>query len=114
MINTSMYGYNAPTMPTTPVVSQGSMPQWVQGETAAKAYLVAPNSSVLLMDSEKETFYIKSADASGMPLPLRIFDYKERTAQTQAPQEAFITREEFEKRLAELTTPKGKKVKDDE
>ena len=68
------------------------------------------------MDSEKETFYIKSADASGMPLPLRIFDYTERTQVTPAaiPAENYVTREEFEKRLAELTTPKGKKVKDDE
>lgn len=50
---------------------------WVQGESAAKAYPVAPGSNVLLMDSEGECFYIKSTDASGMPLPLRVFEYKE-------------------------------------
>lgn len=38
------------------------------------------------MDSESNSFFIKSADTSGMPLPLRIFDYQERTAQ-QAPQQ---------------------------
>lgn len=53
---------------------------WVQGEAGAKAYPVSQNSSVLLMDSEAEVFYIKSTDMSGMPLPLRIFDYKERTS----------------------------------
>ena len=53
---------------------------WVQGEEAAKSYLCAPGNSVLLMDSEKSSFYIKTVDASGMPQPLRIFDYTERTA----------------------------------
>ena len=53
---------------------------WVQGEEGAKAYMVAAGNSVLLMDSENSAFYIKSTDASGMPLPLRVFDYKERAA----------------------------------
>lgn len=52
---------------------------WVQGEAAAKAYPVAPSKTTLLMDSEKSTFYLKSADGSGMPMPLRVFDYTERT-----------------------------------
>jgi hypothetical protein len=59
---------------------------WVQGEAGAKSYLVAPGSTVMLMDSEAQTFYFKSADASGMPLPLRIFDYVERT-QPKGPQQ---------------------------
>ena len=42
---------------------------WVQGEEAAKAYMVAAGNSVLLMDSEKHSFYIKSTDQSGMPMP---------------------------------------------
>lgn len=94
---------------------------WVQGEAAAKSYLVQPGRSVLLMDSEKSVFYIKSADASGMPLPLRIFDYTERTAQTPAapavsPNVEYVTKEEFEKRLAELapkTARKGQKESDE-
>lgn len=75
---------------------------WVQGEEGAKAYMVAAGNSVLLMDSENSAFYIKSTDASGMPLPLRMFDYKERTtaaktpAQTaQQPGVEFVTRAEF-------------------
>lgn len=31
---------------------------WVSGEVGAKSYLVAPGTSVLLMDSESEKFYI--------------------------------------------------------
>ena len=52
---------------------------WVQGENAAKSYPVAPNTTIMLLDSESSTFYLKTSDASGMPLPLRVFEYKERT-----------------------------------
>lgn len=84
---------------------------WVQGIEGAKSHFVEPGRSALLMDSESNSFFIKSADTSGMPLPLRIFDYQERTAQ-QAPQQptaavhdtsSYITREEFESRLAAIT-----------
>ena len=85
---------------------------WVQGEAGAKSYLVAPGNNIMLMDSEAQVFYIKSADASGMPLPLRVFDYTERVA--TPPQAAnpatqaanafdtsnYITRYEFERRMA--------------
>ena len=56
---------------------------WVQGEAGAKSFLVAPGQTVQLMDSEAEVFYIKASDASGVPLPLRIFDYRERTTGAQ-------------------------------
>lgn len=47
---------------------------WVQGEAGAKSYLVAPNNTVPLWDSESQTIYLKSADASGMP-SLKVIDY---------------------------------------
>ena len=40
---------------------------WVNGEVGAKSYLVAPNTTVVLWDSESQTIYLKSADAAGMP-----------------------------------------------
>lgn len=40
---------------------------WVQGDVGARAFYVAPGTSELLMDSEAQNFYIKSADVSGMP-----------------------------------------------
>ena len=91
---------------------------WVQGEQAAKGYPVAPNQSVLLMDSEQSAFYIKSADNAGMPQPLRIFDYSERNANpvsVQQPEQNFVTHSEFEEKLEELksmikTTTKEKKT----
>ena len=88
--------------------TQGNSINWVQGEAAARSFAVAPGQSVLLLDSDASVFYIKSSDASGMPLPLRIFDYTERTHQNvsqpqiQNTQPEYITREEFEKRISEL------------
>jgi hypothetical protein len=76
---------------------------WVQGENSAKSYPVSAGQSMLLMDSENPVMYIKSTDQSGMPLPLRIFDYKERAqahsehAQTAAePKIDYISRDEFD------------------
>ena len=104
-------------MPQTQQIPQVSMAApsqnsngiiWVQGEVAAKAYPVAPGNSILLMDSEDQRFYIKSADASGMPLPLRCFSYTEEvsTQQSFSPSpeidtSQFITRQEFEERVNE-------------
>lgn len=53
---------------------------WVQGEEGAKAYMVAPGNSVLLMDSEDNFFFIKSVDQSGMP-SMRKFAYQEITGE---------------------------------
>lgn len=73
---------------------------WVQGENAAKSYPVVAGQSILLMDSENPVMYIKSTDQSGMPLPLRIFDYTERTQMRSNAQEEqktdYISRNEFE------------------
>ena len=63
-------------------VNQGIL--WVQGEAGAKSYLVAPNTSVLLMDSENSQFYIKTTDQAGMPT-LRTFVYQEVTGTPQKP-----------------------------
>jgi hypothetical protein len=57
---------------------------WIQGVESAKAFQVAPNSTVVLWDSEQQCCYIKSADASGMP-SMRILDY---TIRSEAPRTA--------------------------
>lgn len=56
---------------------QNGSPIWIQGEAAAKSYLVAPNSTVVLFDSEQQTIYLKSADPSGMP-SIKVLDYTVR------------------------------------
>ena len=73
---------------------------WVQGEAGAKSYMVAPNNTVQLWDSESQTIYLKSADASGMPT-MKTLDYTIRQANASVPhsptlmQSDYITREEF-------------------
>lgn len=57
---------------------------WVSGEAGAKSYLVAPNNSVVLFDSEGQTIYIKSADATGMP-SIKVLDYTVRETGKNAP-----------------------------
>ena len=94
---------------------------WVQGIEGAKSYLVGAGQSVLLMDSENQVFYIKSTDSSGMPLPLRVFAYTEQQGQTMPNSSSsntidmsgFVTREEFENRIAELIPNKQIERKED-
>lgn len=93
---------NAPNLASNAQQQINNQIIWVQGEAAAKAYPVASGQSVQLMDSEESVFYIKSTDQSGMPQPLRIFDYKERTSERSTPAAAkntnddFVSRKEFE------------------
>jgi len=88
-----------------PNVQQQSNPMiWVQGETGAKSYLLSPNTTLPLWDSEKQTIYLKSADASGMP-SMKILDYTIREqAQPQSvpvvseqaqPKVDFVTHDEL-------------------
>lgn len=88
----------------SPTQMSGSSPQsngiiWVQGEAGAKSYMVAPNNTVQLWDSEAQTIYLKSADASGMPT-MKILDYtiRQENSQKNTPalmQSDYVTREEF-------------------
>ena len=97
----------------TPVVQQ---PQnnsiiWVSGEAGANAYLVAPNTTVQLWDSEAQTIYLKSADASGMP-SMKIIDYTIRGAEMPNngsifDDNKFISREEFNGLKSELEALKS-------
>ena len=109
--------------PSQPVQQQSSQIIWVSGEAGAKSYLVAPGNTVMLLDAENSVFYLKSADASGMPLPLRIFDYKERTTVAQQAfggsvtaesvnLDNFVTRKEFDELKATIASqPTPKKTK---
>ena len=112
-----------PSMPSQPMQQQSSQIIWVSGEAGAKSYLVAPGNTVMLLDAENSVFYLKSADASGMPLPLRVFDYKERTTTAQQAfgcvvtgegvnLDNFVTRKEFDELKASIASqPTAKKNK---
>ena len=106
------------TVSQTPIMSNQNRSAgivWVQGEAGAKAYPVAPGNSVLLMDSESDVFYIKTTDISGIPAPLRMFNYTEivQTQREEPTREVehidtsqFITRAEFEELKQMIEKPK--------
>lgn len=100
---------------------------WVQGEAGAKSYLVAPNTTVQLWDSENQVIYLKSADASGMP-SIKTLDYTIReipqnptAPSAQMPElTSYATKEELQafeekiqKQIEKLTARKGKESKDE-
>lgn len=111
---------------STPVQSQRPAPntfQWVQGEAGAEAFLVAPNQSVILMDSNAPVIYFKSADASGRYLPMKTYDLVERiTPVKPVPEQAqpidtgsFVKRDEIGELVAKevdryLNTPVKKEA----
>lgn len=83
---------------------------WVQGEAGAKSYLVAPNTSVTLWDTESQTIYVKSADATGMP-SMKTLDYTMREsiapeAKIQ-PVSDYVTKEDISIIKAELSEIKA-------
>lgn len=79
-------GLQGPQIPTAGPQAQQAQNSiiWVQGEAGAKSYLVAPNSTVQLWDSEAQVIYLKSADASGMP-SMKVLDYTIRDTAQNAP-----------------------------
>ena len=79
---------------------------WIQGENAAKSYLVAPNSTVVLFDSESQTIYLKSADATGLP-SMRVLDYTIRDQKAHSgvfsqPVGDYATKQEMDALRAEM------------
>ena len=110
------YGYSQPNN------QSNQSPIWVTGEAGAKAYMVAPNNTVQLWDSEAPVIYVKSADASGMP-SIKILDYTVRGGeQPKENQKSEIEElksqiEELKNEINELKTqikPKKGAKKDDE
>lgn len=110
--NTNVY----PQALTTPIPQSVSITpfNWVQGEAGAKAYPVAPNTTVELWDSESDTIYIKSADRTGMP-SIKVLDYRVRNeahngsnSVLNTSSEEIITREDLEELRGEIETIKGK------
>ena len=75
--NSYQAAYSPPPTFSPPPLQPDSPIIWVQGIAGAKAYPVQNNKMVVLFDSEDKRFFIKSTDASGIPQPLRVFDYTE-------------------------------------
>lgn len=98
------YNFNFPSN-YQPYYQQNNGIIWIQGEAGAKSYMVAPNNTVALFDSEAQVIYLKSADASGMP-SIKTLDYtiRELPSQTHenAAEERFATKEDISTLEAEI------------
>ena len=89
---------NPVTMPQTPTNDM----IFVLNENEASSFPVAPNNRVVLWDKNQTTFYVKSANAQGIP-SMQTFDFSERAQSApQTPTEHvckcgdnFVTKEEF-------------------
>ena len=108
----STYSFGGPA-PTQSWNQLGTI-NWVQGEAGARSVPIPAGQKALLMDSETNVFYIKSSDSSGMPLPLRTFEYKEVVAEethnsTAPAQGEYVTKEELEQIIADLKPKKEEK-----
>lgn len=84
---------------------------WIQGEAGAKSYLVAPNTTVPLWDSETQKIYLKSADASGMPsiktLEYTIVGNPAPSAAVSAPDVPYATKDSVEALQGEIDSLKA-------
>jgi hypothetical protein len=108
--------------------SSGDTMLWVLNENEASSFPFALNNSVVLWDKNNKTFYIKTANAQGIP-SMQIYDFTERTeTHENAPKthkctcgDKFVTKEQFEglkgdferltAKVEEMTTPVIEKPK---
>ncbi len=101
---TSQQAPVAPIQPTTSIIQ-------VTGLDGAKAYQMAPNSSVALFDMTGDRFFVKATDAAGFGT-LKTFAFHEAVEEVAKKAESaedisanFVPRSEFDesnKRIAEL------------
>lgn len=111
------YGYDYVGRPVYNMQQQqlqqnGFLAAWIQGgEQSMKSYtLTGANQRVYLFSTDENIFGVKSTDASGMPLPLEMFRYErisaeklpEKPTEPQIDVSGFVTREEFENRIAQI------------
>jgi hypothetical protein len=84
MLNQQKMQYQNPMQPQpTPQPTPTNDMIWVLGEVEAQSYPVAPNNTVTLWDKNQKTFYVKTANAQGIP-SIQTYDFSERTQ--NAPQ----------------------------
>ena len=118
-------GYPATYQPMMQAQQYQAQPQnqqggliWVQGEAAAKSYMVAPGNTVQLWDSEEKVIYLKSADPSGMP-SMKILDYTIRGEEAAKDAPEYVTKADFDalaEKVKELSKRRKvvREVEDDE
>lgn len=72
---------------------------FVNGIDSARTYQIPYGGSVLLMDTEKPMFYVKSTNQTGQ-VSLKAYEFKE--VQIKEPSSNFVTKEQFDGLNAKL------------
>ena len=93
--------FQQPQMQVAPTQNANDM-IFVLNENEASSFPVLPNNRVVLWDKNQKTFYVKSANAQGIP-SMEIFDFTERPVNTpKTPTDEgfnipdnFVTKDEF-------------------
>ena len=81
-----MWGNNLYNYGQTPSPLNGFYCVVVQSEAEVQNYLVAANSTVLLISFNLKKFWLKGTDQNGIALPLREFEFNEKIKQSVIPQ----------------------------
>jgi len=106
--------YYQPYNPPQQQQQQSTNVIWVNNETEAKNYPVAPGNTVILMDNDNPVAYKKTTDFSGRSLPLEVYDLvpreKPKEENHQINLDEYLQKKEFDafldkldKRFAEIT-----------
>lgn len=85
----------------------------VEGENEAKNYPVAAGCTQMFMSKDDMHIYIKTAYANA-PAQLIVYNKSEPIIEPQIDLNSFITRDEFEKRINELTNRHNNRQKQEE
>ena len=83
---------------------------WIQGEEAARNYPVAPGNTIVLIEADKPIMYMKTTDLSGRPQPIQVrylvskeeYDKIQNGSNFSKNEENYVTKEYFDKKMAEL------------
>lgn len=99
--NTGIFQNNQPHNTVDVIDIQG-------GEPVAYGTIVEPGKTKWMVDRNESVIYIKSVDANGMPLPLKILDYTERFPTAKQDKDIYVTRDGLEELVSEIVDRKMK------
>lgn len=76
---------------------------WTMGAESAKAYPVAPGRTIMLMDSESPTFFIKAVDNNGFATMKSFSFVEDKPAAVEESSAAkFVTNDQLQEALSQL------------
>ena len=78
-------------------ISQGYQIQTVKGIAGARAFVIPPSSSVVLMDTDSSVFYLKTTDANGLET-VKAYEFTEKETDTpELNTDKFVLKSDFDK-----------------